>query len=115
MAADKQALRDAYAAFDQGDADTVLERFDVFGPGTSPSDELGVDVDKVVQDGATVVVLGTWKTGDALEGPFAHAYTMKNGKAVEFRNYTDTAAYLQALAEAEEEPGDRPLGYPRRG
>jgi hypothetical protein len=118
MAGDKQVLQDAYAAFAEGDVQTLLAPFDVFGPDTAAFQAFGIDVKEVLEDGATVVVLGalTSSSGEApLETPFAHAYTMKNGKAVAFRDYTGSAAWVHAVAEEEEQPGDRPLGYPRRG
>ena len=52
--------------------------------------------------GDRVVVLGRFQgtgkaTGQTLEAPYAHVWTLREGKAVHFRNYMDTASFLRAL------------------
>lgn len=52
--------------------------------------------------GESVVVLGKYKgitknTTRKFEAPFAHVYTVKEGKIVAFRQYADTAKIQQAL------------------
>ena len=41
---------------------------------------------------------GTYKTtGPAMNAPFAHLWTVRNGRIVGFVQYTDTAKVLEAL------------------
>jgi len=56
----------------------------------------------VIQD-ATVVALGRYsgkyrKTGRSFSAPFAHVWTLQNGKAVTFHQHTDTAVVRQAMS-----------------
>lgn len=62
------------------------------------------DVQKYVAQGDTVVALGeyTWRskeTGRVLDAHFAHVVTIKNGKINKFREFTDTAAALEAMTD----------------
>lgn len=55
-----------------------------------------------VLDGSTVVALGEYSgtckaTGKSFQAPFAHVWKFKDGKAVSFHQYTDTAVQMQAL------------------
>lgn len=55
-----------------------------------------------VDGGSTVVALGEYsgtyrETGRAFRAPFAHVWTLEDGKAVEFRQFTDTALVREAL------------------
>ena len=55
-----------------------------------------------VADGDTVVVLGEYSgtyraTGKHFRAPFAHAWRFKDGKAVRFQQYTDTAVHQRPL------------------
>jgi len=55
-----------------------------------------------VAQGDTVVTLGQYggrykATGRTFSAPFAHVWNLRNGKAVTFRQYTDTAVVQQAL------------------
>ncbi len=57
--------------------------------------------EKFLADGATVVVLGEYSgtfkaTGKSFRAPYAHAWTLRDGKVVIFQQYTDTALQLQA-------------------
>lgn len=50
----------------------------------------------------TVVVLGTYSgkylaTGRSVTVPFAHAWTLRDGKATEFQQYTDTLVIARDL------------------
>jgi ketosteroid isomerase-like protein len=56
-----------------------------------------------VADGATVVALGeysgTYKaTGKGFKAPFAHVWKLRDGKALSFQQYTDTAVHQRPLA-----------------
>ena len=49
------------------------------------------------------VVLGRYRgiakrTGKRLDVPFVHVWTLRDGKAVRFRQYLDTAGWIEALA-----------------
>jgi len=58
--------------------------------------------DTYVAQGDTVVVLGHYsgrylKSGKAFRAPFAHVWTLLDGKLVRFVQYTDTAVVMKAL------------------
>ncbi len=55
-----------------------------------------------VAEGDTVVALGdysgTYKaTGKSFKAPFAHVWTFRDGKAISFHQYTDTAVHQKPL------------------
>jgi ketosteroid isomerase-like protein len=55
-----------------------------------------------VTEGATVVALGEYSgsykaTGKSFKAPFAHVWKLKDGKAVSFHQYTDTAVHQRPL------------------
>lgn len=55
-----------------------------------------------VADGSTVVALGeyggTYKaTGKSFKAPFAHVWKLRDGKAILFHQYTDTAVHQRPL------------------
>ena len=55
-----------------------------------------------VVQGETVVALGqysgTYKvTGKSFSAPFAHVWSLRNGRVVQFRQHTDTAVVQRAL------------------
>ena len=59
------------------------------------------DVERVVDGGDTVVVLGRYRatnrqTGRALDAPFAHVWNLRDGKVVRFDQYVDTAQVARA-------------------
>lgn len=59
-------------------------------------------VEEFVSEGDTVVALGeysgTYKaTGKSFKAPFAHVWKFKDGKAVKFHQYTDTAVHQRPL------------------
>jgi ketosteroid isomerase-like protein len=65
-------------------------------------DEFSADPDEFLDAGAEVVVLGRYRgrakgTGKPLDVPFAHIWTFRDGKAVRFRQFLDTAGWVEAL------------------
>ena len=57
---------------------------------------------QIVDDGDAVVGLGTYsgkylKTGKSMSVPFAHAWTLVDGKIVKFVQYTDTLVIANSL------------------
>jgi uncharacterized protein len=55
-----------------------------------------------VVEGETVVAIGQYSgkykaTGKSFSAPFAHVWNFNNGKAVKFRQFTDTAIVQKAL------------------
>ncbi|CAN5463086.1 nuclear transport factor 2 family protein [soil metagenome] len=58
--------------------------------------------DQIVDGGDTVVGLGTYsgkylKTGKSVSVPFAHAWTLSEGKIIKFVQYTDTLVIARDL------------------
>lgn len=59
--------------------------------------------EKIIDGGGDdVVALGTYTgkylaTGKSISVPYAHAWTLKDGKAVRFQQYTDTAEVAKSL------------------
>ncbi|MFC7097242.1 nuclear transport factor 2 family protein [Halobaculum marinum] len=122
-------IREAYAAFNEGDMETVFSimspdvewvepqgsRFsgthrgadsvmeEVFAPVAAEMAEFVVEVDRVIDAGDTVVVLGTDRgtvrdSGETVAAPFAHVIELRDGQITRCSNYTDTHAWEQALA-----------------
>ena len=61
-----------------------------------------VSPEEHVADGDTVVSLGIYNgvykaTGKKFTAPFAHVWTLRDGKVVRFRQHTDTALVQDAL------------------
>jgi len=59
--------------------------------------------EKIVDGGDEVVSLGTYTgkylaTGKSISVPFAHAWTLRDGKPVRFQQYTDTAEVAKSLS-----------------
>lgn len=57
---------------------------------------------QIVEEGNTVVALGTYsgkylKTGNRMEVPFAHVWTLRDGKITRFVQYTDTLVMARML------------------
>ena len=55
-----------------------------------------------IADGDRVVALGVYSgtskaTGKSMTSPFAHVWTVRDGKLAKFNMYTDTAKVLEAL------------------
>ena len=75
----------------------------VFGPVTSDFDDFDVTPEEILADGDRVVVLltltGTAKeSGNKLSMPAAHVWTVRDGKATDFRQLADSATLNAALA-----------------
>jgi len=59
--------------------------------------------DEFLDAGDEVIVLGRYrgtakKTGKALDVPFVHVWSLRGGRAWRFRQFLDTAAWVEALA-----------------
>jgi ketosteroid isomerase-like protein len=66
-------------------------------------DDFRADPSEFIDAGDDVVVLGRYTgrakaTGRSLDVPFAHVWTFRDGKAVRFRQFLDTAGWVGALA-----------------
>lgn len=69
---------------------------------TTDVDDLHLDVDRFVDGGETVVVLGNSRgtareTGERIHIPFAQVLDMEDGHSTRFQEYADTAQMEQAL------------------
>jgi ketosteroid isomerase-like protein len=58
--------------------------------------------EEFVAEGDKVIALGTYSgkykaTGKSFSAPFAHVWTLRDGKAVKFQQYTDTVKVQEAL------------------
>jgi ketosteroid isomerase-like protein len=64
-------------------------------------EELRVEPDEFVADGDRVVALGVHRgrtrVGNEFEIPFAHAWMLRDGKALRFQEYADAAEFRKAL------------------
>jgi ketosteroid isomerase-like protein len=74
----------------------------VFGPLMTEWDGFNVVPDEFIDGGDTVVSLGrysgTYKgTGKAMSAAFAHVWTLRDGKAIRFRQYVDSALVQAAM------------------
>ncbi len=66
-------------------------------------DEFSADPSEFLDAGADVIVLGRYRgrakgSGKPLDVPFAHVWTFHDGKAVRFRQFLDTAGWVEALS-----------------
>lgn len=66
-------------------------------------DEFTADPHDFLDAGEHVVVLGRYRgrakgTGKPLDVPFVHVWTYRDGKATRFRQFLDTAGWVEALA-----------------
>jgi ketosteroid isomerase-like protein len=66
-------------------------------------DAFSAEPDEFLDAGDEVVVLGRYRgvakgTGKALDVPFVHVWTLSGGKAVRFRQFLDTAGWIEALS-----------------
>ena len=124
-------VRSAYEAFERGDVDAVVGLMDdsiewyesegspwypghpLQGPqqvadavlnrlGQSYKD-FRIEVDRVLGDGDTVVMLGrhratkAFATGRPLNAQVAHVWDLRDGKVVRFQEYTDTRQLARVL------------------
>lgn len=65
--------------------------------------EFTAEPEDFLDAGDEVVVLGRYRgvakgTGKLLDVPFVHVWTMRDGKAVRFRQFLDTAGWVEALS-----------------
>lgn len=65
-------------------------------------DEFSAVPDQFLDAGDDVVVLGRYRgvakgTGKKLDVPFVHVWTLEEGLAVRFRQFLDTAGWVEAL------------------
>ena len=65
-------------------------------------DEFSATPHEFLDAGTNVVVLGRYRgvakgTGKELDVPFAHVWTVRDGKATRFRQFLDTAGWIGAL------------------
>ena len=65
-------------------------------------EDISVTPNEFVVEGERVVVFGrykeTWKaTGETIDIPFVHSWTVEDGKLVAFQQYTDTAALVETM------------------
>jgi ketosteroid isomerase-like protein len=66
-------------------------------------DEFSAVPGEFLEAGGQVVVLGRYRgtakgTGKVLDVPFVHVWTLEGDKAVRFRQFLDTAGWVDALA-----------------
>ena len=66
-------------------------------------DSFTADPDEFLDAGDQVVVLGRYRgrakqTGKQLDVPFVHIWTVRDDKAIRFRQFLDTAGWVEALA-----------------
>ena len=85
----------------------------LFGRLVSDWDDFSATPHEFVVEGDRVVVFGrykeTWKaTGETIDIPFVHSWTVEDGRLVAFQQYTDTAALVATMTG----PADAPAGYP---
>jgi hypothetical protein len=65
--------------------------------------EFVVTPEQLIDAGAEVVVIGRYRgvakqTGKPLDVPFVHVWTFRDERAVRFRQFLDTAGWIDALA-----------------
>ena len=65
-------------------------------------DEFTAEPDEFLDAGANVVVIGRYRgiskeTHKQLDVPFVHIWTLEGDKAIRFRQYLDTAGWVEAL------------------
>ncbi|MGH3071924.1 MAG: nuclear transport factor 2 family protein [Gaiellaceae bacterium] len=66
-------------------------------------DDFSADPDELLDAGDEVIVIGRYRgrakgTGKRLDVPFVHVWTYRNGKATRFRQFLDTAGWIDALS-----------------
>src|SRR6478672_10087014 len=81
--------------------DTVAQK--VFGPITEDIDGFALVIEEFIGSGATVAAVvrytGTGKaTGKALDLPAVHVWDIRDGKLARFRQFIDTAKFVEVAA-----------------
>jgi ketosteroid isomerase-like protein len=127
MSGNADRIRQAYEAFARQDIPAVLEVFDENIDWTSPDSvrtgghfvghdavvgffmrlpdvftELRVEPEEFLESGDHVIVLGHHRgkgQADDFDAPFAHMWTCRDGKAIRFFEYFDTASVNAALGD----------------
>ena len=61
--------------------------------------------EEIIGSGDTVIVRGRYRgkykaTGVAVDAQFAHVWKLRDGQAVSFQEYTDTAQFRDAMTKA---------------
>jgi ketosteroid isomerase-like protein len=122
---DIETIRTAYAAFGRGDIPTVLDAMnDDIVWTVPPVDEWGgefrgkdavlgffgqlaqrygrwnLDTEEFVDAGDRLIVLGHHEFDDGDRIPFAHVWTVRDGRAGAFDEYVDNSAMLRHLVPA---------------
>lgn len=74
----------------------------VFGRLLSVFDNFAATPDEIVADGDRVVAFGRYtavhkETGEKLDAPFAHSWTLNDGTIVAFQQYTDTEQHVRLM------------------
>jgi ketosteroid isomerase-like protein len=75
----------------------------VFGPVVDDVDGFSVTPDEAYSDGDEVVMVVTYRgtakeSGNELDNPAVHAWTVRDGKIARFRHFMDTVKYNEVLA-----------------
>jgi ketosteroid isomerase-like protein len=65
--------------------------------------EFSAEPDELLDAGGEIVALGRYRgiakeTGKVLDVPFVHVWSIRDGKAWRFRQFLDTAGWIEALA-----------------
>ncbi len=65
--------------------------------------EFDVEPEELIEAGDQCVVLGRYRgvakeTGKPLDVPFVHVWTFRDGLAIRFRQFLDTAGWVEALS-----------------
>lgn len=73
----------------------------IFGRIMTEWDGFTVNPETLLQDGDAVVALGRYRgtfraTGRAIDAQFAHVWTLRDGRVVQFQQYVDTAQVARA-------------------
>ena len=73
---------------------------EVFATVPQNFDEFRAEAEQLIDAGEWVVVTGRFrgraKNGQGLDAPFAHVWTMRNGKAARFEHYVDQPSWTKA-------------------
>jgi ketosteroid isomerase-like protein len=123
-----QTLRNAYEAWNRGDLESILEvispeielRMSGLFPGLEPAyyghegfrrfweqfrgawERIWIEVDRIVESGDEIVALfrfhGWGREGIEVQRPFAHFWTIRDGRFARMQAYADQDEALRAIA-----------------